>query len=1500
MRKAFLILFVALLSLFIITSCSDNNDTNNGGDSHTHEPIYFEGVAATCSQEGLTSYYECSICGKRFSDSACTNEITDIVLPKLAHEMVHHEKVTATCTLDGMIEYWRCELCGKYFLDAEGNKETTNLVIEALNHDLVLIEETEATCAHTGTKIYKCSRCNKEVHEVEAALGHEFNLENKCTKCNLEIRETEGLRYITNESKTMYGVYIDDLDLEEVVIPAYHNENGLNLPVVSIMISSTKPSNIKSITFTNKIESIGVDVFNYCNKLEKVNYLGSLVEWNDISLYNKESNPLYYGADLYIDNKLVTSLEDSNITYINHFSFVGWNVDKLVLPSTLTGISPYGIIDAKYTSFYYPNTLDNWNSIKFDNCDSNPLFKTGELNYIDGKLESLEQLNIESIGNFVFAGLKMDEIILSDKVKTIGIGAFYKVKAKNIVFGSDLTSIGYGAFYDIAAETDFSKSTNLDTIGGEAFSYYEGSEFVIPASVTTLGQNLFAYSHAKVSFAKNTKIHTIGENVFARYEGKEIVIPKTVYTIEKYAFNDSKCDILFENGAQIYQVSDYAFANTHGNNIYLPSSLTYISMYCFKDSSINIVWPNDSKCTQIREYAFDNYTNSSKVLTIPNNITSLYGYVFTNCSLDVVLNINPKEISGYLFYNYLGKNVTIPDHIEVIGSGAFSNCPNLEKLNMGTNIKSIEGNAFEKTDKLNIDLSKLTKLENIGYAAFREAKCMTGDLIIPDSVTYIDGEAFKECRGIDGNIKLSNTLTYIGKSAFENCVNIKGNLVFPDTLETIDEMAFRKCTSITGDLIIPNSVTTIGMFAFAESGLNGKIVLSENLEVIPYSFVANTEVTGDLIIPEGVTKIETSAFYSTNIISVTFPNTLETIEAAAFNKTKLNKEIKFPESLKKIFDWAFEECYDLPGEIILPSKLESIGYGAFCNCTSIEKVIIPESVIEIGERIFEGCTNLREVDIKGNVEEIPYNMLFPTGLETIYLPKTLKDFGTNFSSSSIKNIYFAGTISDWINIEGDNPLRLAQGNVNFYIDNTLVEELTIPNGVTEIKDDAFSHTTIKKVNFPDGLISIGSFAFDNTLIEEINCPDSVQSIGYGAFNGCKFLTKIKISKNLIDDDNYIINNISPIEEAIIPAFLAYQLPESLKKLTIINGEIIEEQACQSRKNLEEVIIDAPIKRIEDYAFSNCINLRKINLPETLEFIGIHAFSYCQELKNIVIPKSVSIIETQAFFEGPLYLYTELTAIPSGWDVSYSSSNKIILDYKNNFVDQDGLVYFEYGDFLYYYDDYSDEVGYAWQNKKITGEITILSQIEYNGKTYNIEEISEKAFRRQNEITSVIIEEGIKYIEEYAFSGCSSLKEVKFPSTLKSIYGYGFSGCPLEEIELPDELEGLSNNIFSGSKIKLVKLPSSMINLMFDTFANCEYLTEIIIPKSINYIRQYSVELNSTIKNVFYEGTEEEWNLINTEYNNDEFNFNVYYYSENGPIEGTNSWHYDENNKPVIW
>nr|MCR4670744.1 Ig-like domain-containing protein [Saccharofermentans sp.] len=121
-------------------------------------------AAATCDKAGNTAYWECEDCGKYFSDEECTNAIEkDSWIIDAAHTgMKAHKASSATCTEDGNNAYWECTDCGKYFSDAEGKNviDKDSWIVKATGHDWSDWKVTKAaTVDAEGEETRTCSKC---------------------------------------------------------------------------------------------------------------------------------------------------------------------------------------------------------------------------------------------------------------------------------------------------------------------------------------------------------------------------------------------------------------------------------------------------------------------------------------------------------------------------------------------------------------------------------------------------------------------------------------------------------------------------------------------------------------------------------------------------------------------------------------------------------------------------------------------------------------------------------------------------------------------------------------------------------------------------------------------------------------------------------------------------------------------------------------------------------------------------------------------------------------------------------------------------------------------------------------------------------------------------------------------------------------------------------------------------------------------------------------------
>ena len=172
-------------------------------DKKAHTPEHHDRVEPTCTATGSIEYWQCSVCSKKFSNAACTTEVTDVTLPMAAHTLTKTDAKAATCTEAGHAEYWTCSVCKKLFSDSEGKNEITaaSVVIPATGHT------ADATGWHGDdtNHWHVCATC-KEKFDEAAHTGGTATCSSKavCDVCKAEYGTTTAHTFISKHDDTQH------------------------------------------------------------------------------------------------------------------------------------------------------------------------------------------------------------------------------------------------------------------------------------------------------------------------------------------------------------------------------------------------------------------------------------------------------------------------------------------------------------------------------------------------------------------------------------------------------------------------------------------------------------------------------------------------------------------------------------------------------------------------------------------------------------------------------------------------------------------------------------------------------------------------------------------------------------------------------------------------------------------------------------------------------------------------------------------------------------------------------------------------------------------------------------------------------------------------------------------------------------------------------------------------------------------------------------------------
>ncbi len=583
---------------------------------------------------------------------------------------------------------------------------------------------------------------------------------------------------------------------------------------------------------------------------------------------------------------------------------------------------------------------------------------------------------------------------------------------------------------------------------------------------------------------------------------------------------------------------------------------------------------------------------------------------------------------------------------------------------------------------------------SIGNYAFWSCSDLTGNLIIPNSVTTIGEGAFSGCSGFTGSLTIPNSVTSIGnyvtttgKGAFSGCSGFTGSLTIPNSVTTIGAAAFAGCSGFTGSLTIPNSVTTIGYGAFCNcsgfsvvyydatncvdfsadgpyylpfSGCGGNLTIGDNVERIPANIFRDGGFTGSLTIGNSVTLIGDNAFK----------------DCIGFNGNLI-----IGNSVTSIGHGAFAGCSGFTGELVIPNSVTIIEGGnspypyrpsAFEGCSGFSSLVLGNSLTKIDNRVFYGCSGFTgNLVIPNSVTSIGYSAFGDcSGLTSITIPNSVTHIGNNafggtgwYAQHPDGVLYLSGWCLGYKGVPVGSVVLA--GNTKGIADLAFINcgmfpgSLTIPNSVITIGALAFSGCGFNGLNIDMTDIPNSVFKDCDKFTGDLSIGNSVTSIGDNAFQGCSGFTGnlfignsvTSIGDNAFKDcigfnGNLIIgNSVTNIGGSAFEGCSGFS-----GNLTIPDSVVfIYDYAFLGCEGLTgSLTIPNSVIVIGDKAFSRCMGFTEINFnADNCESCGVSIWSECTGITTIIIGDSVETIE-----EGLFYGLGNLTTVSLGKSVKY--------------------------------------------------------------------------------------------------------------------------------------------------------------------------------------------------------------------------------------------------------
>lgn len=419
--------------------------------------------------------------------------------------------------------------------------------------------------------------------------------------------------------------------------------------------------------------------------------------------------------------------------------------------------------------------------------------------------------------------------------------------------------------------------------------------------------------------------------------------------------------------------------------------------------------------------------------------------------------------------------ITFKDGSQItwIGDHAFKECSKLKTINnVPAGLTDINEWCFESTALESVDLSN-TNVTIMKDGVFYNNKSLTS-IQLPNKLENFWDNAFNGCTSLN-NIVMPSTVVGIYNNVFDGCTSLS-NVKFNDRYTTLGHHVFKNC--LLAAVTFPNTLNSIGEYAFESTKLETVDLSNTQITSLPNGSFYNCQQLNDVKLPIALTDIGERAFYQSTIASITFPSSLQKIDAWAFQYTKLTN-------------------------VVIPTKTGHIGDGAFSDNANLNTVVVNGLECYLAVSAFANCPTLTDVYITSDKEPNAerYGYPFQNNPTVHVVPNYLETFkGLNTCNTT--------------NFDSDFSIKLNKEWTTltsaYNLDFSGVEGLTAYAAKYNEASDAVALTPVKKVKAHTGLILKGEAgktytvpilasneegldeATDNQLVD---CVDALWSTG---------------------------------------------------------------------------------------------------------------------------------------------------------------------------------------------------------------------------------------------------------------------------------------------------------------------------------------------------------------------------------------------------------------------
>lgn len=323
-----------------------------------------------------------------------------------------------------------------------------------------------------------------------------------------------------------------------------------------------------------------------------------------------------------------------------------------------------------------------------------------------------------------------------------------------------------------------------------------------------------------------------------------------------------------------------------------------------------------------------------------------------------------------------------------------------------------------------------------------------------------------------------------------------------------------------------------------------------------------------------------------------------------------------------------------------------------------------------------------------------------------------------------------------------------------------------------------------------GVLNVsGTGALSSTIVDsEGNYPPS------------SFYTRTKkiiFSEGITEISDRFTNDFSNIEDIV--------LPDSLTKIGDQNFSSIL---------APKIEIPESVTEIGNMVFNTCPNLTELVFHEGLESIGSASFMSCPLLKSVVLPESLKIMR---------YSFSNCTLenMTVGGEGAVLDGGNLNIPTCENVIIRGGTI----------------ATGLKYVNIK---KLTLGSKVEFSG---------DSNFYGNNNLTSVVIGDGITQVPSYCFTGCTSLSAIEISSSVKTIGTNAFAGANSPTIKINQKENSISGAPWGATNATIEWL---------GTEKNIVKIEVTSLPDKVEYKKDEPFDSSGLIvKAIYDDNTEEE-------------------------------------------